>query len=145
MKKLPPWRATIMWYFSVLIFGGFAATVFPTIPFICIYWKLYGLTVPPAPITLRFLQLSQTIIISTAGGYFALRYFHNRFDVTYNQIRKQMKILAAGVPSSCVLIVFLISIPKYGITTPLIINSLVIFGSFSILFISGCFYFAKKL
>jgi hypothetical protein len=146
MKALGEWRAAINWHLSVLIFGSLAATLLLTIPFLFVYCIIYGIP-PPAPswLTMRLLQLAQAGVISTAGGYLALRYFRNRFDITYSQMREPMTVLAVAVPALCVLTVFLVSIPKYGVTQLLTVSAALIFGTFTLLFIAGSFHFARKL
>jgi hypothetical protein len=60
-------------------------------------------------------------------------------------MRRPLMVLAAGIPVSCVLMVVFISVPKYGATSWELLNALLIFGSFGVLFVAVSFYFAKKL
>ncbi len=144
-KRITPWRAALNWYGAVFVFGTIAATLL-TLPVFAYFCIRYGMP-PPSPsyALLRSIQILQALVISSAGGYLAQKYFARRYDVSYKDMRFPMKVLAGGVPAACIAIVLLISIPKYGVTAPLLLTATLIFGCFSVMFLAGSFHFARKL
>jgi len=75
----------------------------------------------------------------------AFVYFMSKYDITYAQMRFQLKVIAIAVPLFCVLILLGISIPRYGITTPLLLSGLLVFGTFTVIFLAGSFHYAQRL
>jgi hypothetical protein len=145
-NTIGPWRAALNWHLAVMLFGSVAATLIVTIPYFALCSIVYGFPPPePSWTTLRALQILQSVAIAGGGGWLALAYFKRRWTITYGQMRFQLKAIAIAVPLSCILIVLAISIPRYGVTPLVLGSALLIFGSFTTIFLAGSFYFARRL
>ncbi len=142
-----PWRAAINWHMGVFVLGSIAATV-ATLPVLVPLVLIYGdhpFKGISGWVTLRVIQILQSVVIGLAGGWLTHRYFRRRISVNYTRFRRSLIVTGGIIAALPVALGIAIAISKYGPTLPMMLTASLIFGTFIICFLAGSFHFAQKL